>query len=120
LPARGVKPLITIRFPELPPLDGCCVAKQLTRAYGASSLAIGLLQVNAEDTSPELYAVGFQARLLPFDFVWFTPRANDVDHCAELRASTDAVTEDACSARKAVWWISSRPWGSEQLSAAWT
>jgi uncharacterized iron-regulated protein len=62
------------------------VPAQLTRAYGASSLAIGLLQVNAEDTSPELYAAGFQAHLLPFDFVWFTPRANDVDHCAELRA----------------------------------
>jgi uncharacterized iron-regulated protein len=62
------------------------VPAQLTRAYGASSLAIGLLQVNAEDTSPELYAAGFEARALPFDFVWFTPRANDVDHCAELRA----------------------------------
>jgi uncharacterized iron-regulated protein len=61
------------------------VPAQLTRAYGASSLAIGLLQVNAEDTSPELYAAGFEARALPFDFVWFTPRANDVDHCAELR-----------------------------------
>jgi uncharacterized iron-regulated protein len=61
------------------------VPAQLTRAYGASSLAIGLLQVNAEDMSPELYAAGFQAHLLPFDFVWFTPRANDVDQCAELR-----------------------------------
>ncbi len=62
------------------------VPAQLTRAYGASSLAIGLLQVNAEDASPERYAAAFEARVLPFDFVWFTPRANDVDHCAELRA----------------------------------
>ena len=62
------------------------VPAQLARAYGVSSLAIGLLQVNAGDTSPELYAAGFEARSLPFDFVWFTPRANDVDHCAELRA----------------------------------
>ena len=62
------------------------VPAQLTHAYGASSLAIGLIQVNPEDTSPELYAAGFEARALPFDFVWFTPRANDVDHCAELRA----------------------------------
>ncbi len=62
------------------------VPAQLTRAYGASSLAIGLLQVNAGETSPELYAAAFAARTLPFDFVWFTPRANDVDHCAELRA----------------------------------
>ncbi len=62
------------------------VPTQLMRAYGASSLAIGLLQVSAADTSPELYAASFEARSLPFDFVWFTPRANDVDHCAELRA----------------------------------
>jgi len=62
------------------------VPAQLTRAYGTSSLAVGLLQVNGGDTSPELYAAGFGARVLPFDFVWFTPRANDVDHCAELRS----------------------------------
>jgi uncharacterized iron-regulated protein len=66
------------------------VPAQLTHAYGASSLAIGLLQVNTEDTSPELYAAAFEARVLPFDFVWFTPRANDVDHCAELRAHSRA------------------------------
>ncbi len=62
------------------------VPAQLARAYGSSSLAIGLLQVNGGDTSPEAYAAGFQTRLLPFDFVWFTPRANDIDHCAELRS----------------------------------
>jgi len=62
------------------------VPAQLTRAYGASSLAIGLLQVNAEDASPDRYAAAFEARVLPFDFVWFTPHPDDVDHCAELRA----------------------------------
>jgi uncharacterized iron-regulated protein len=62
------------------------VPAQLTRAYGATSLAIGLVQVNAEDATAERYAAGFEARVLPFDFVWFTPRANDVDPCAELRA----------------------------------
>jgi uncharacterized iron-regulated protein len=66
------------------------VPAQLTRAYGASSLAIGLLQVNAEDATPERYAAAFEARVLPFDFVWFTPRANDADPCAELRAHPPA------------------------------
>ncbi len=61
------------------------VPAQLARAYGASSVAIGLLQVSAEGTTPERYAETFDARVLPFDFVWFTPRANDTDHCAELR-----------------------------------
>jgi uncharacterized iron-regulated protein len=62
------------------------VPAQLTRAYGATSLAIALLQVNAEDATADRYAADFEARVLPFDFVWFTPRANDVDPCAELRA----------------------------------
>jgi uncharacterized iron-regulated protein len=62
------------------------VPAQLTRAYGIASLAIGLIQVRAGDTSPEPYAAEFQAHVMPFDFVWFTPHASDVDHCAELRA----------------------------------
>jgi uncharacterized iron-regulated protein len=62
------------------------VPAQLTRAYGARSLAIGLVQVSAEDATPERYAAAFEATALPFDFVWFTPRGNDVDHCAEMRA----------------------------------
>lgn len=62
------------------------VPAQLMRAYGAASLAIGLLQVSADGATPERYAAGFEARVLPFDFVWFTPRANDADPCAELRA----------------------------------
>ncbi len=62
------------------------VPAQLTRTYGVTSLAIGLVQVSAQDASPESYAAEFGAPVLPFDFVWFTPRGSDVDHCAELRA----------------------------------
>lgn len=63
------------------------VPAQLAHAYGASSLAIGLLQVSAaQGATPERYAETFDSRDLPFDLVWFTPRANDADHCAELRA----------------------------------
>jgi uncharacterized iron-regulated protein len=63
------------------------VPAQLSRAYGAKtkSLAVGLLEVRAELTTPDAYAKAFDVRALPFDYVWFTPRANDVDHCAELR-----------------------------------
>jgi uncharacterized iron-regulated protein len=64
------------------------VPAQLERAYGARSLAIGFIQASADATTrekPESYAKEFDAATLPFDFVWFTPRANDVDHCAELR-----------------------------------
>jgi uncharacterized iron-regulated protein len=62
------------------------VPAQLARAYGARSLAIGLVPVKAQDTTPESYAAGFDAAALPFDFVWFTPRTDDVDRCAEMRA----------------------------------
>jgi uncharacterized iron-regulated protein len=61
------------------------VPEQLARAYGTTSLAVALLPVSAQEAVPQRYAAVFDARILPFDFVWFTPRASDVDHCAELR-----------------------------------
>jgi uncharacterized iron-regulated protein len=61
------------------------VPAQLQHAYGAKSLAIGLLEVRAEVMTPDGYAESFGTRALPFDYVWFTPRASDTDHCAELR-----------------------------------
>jgi uncharacterized iron-regulated protein len=62
------------------------VPAQLMRAYSARALAIGLVPVQDANTTPESYAAGFDATVLPFDFVWFTPRTEDVDHCAEMRA----------------------------------
>jgi uncharacterized iron-regulated protein len=70
------------------------VPAQLRRAYGASPLSIGLIQVTAQGTTPESYAESFGGPGLPFDFVWFTPRANDTDHCAELRAHVTAHATD--------------------------
>jgi uncharacterized iron-regulated protein len=61
------------------------VPAQLARAYQAKSLAIGLLEVKASVTSLDGYAEDFHVSSLPFDFVWFTPRGSDIDHCAELR-----------------------------------
>ena len=61
---------------------------RLMRAYGATrACASGLVPVRDADTTPESYAgADFDAAALPFDFVWFTPRTEDVDHCAEMRA----------------------------------
>jgi uncharacterized iron-regulated protein len=61
------------------------VPAQLTGAYQAKSLAIAVIEVRAKVTTPDGYAGDFHAPSLPFDFVWFTPRGNDIDHCAELR-----------------------------------
>jgi uncharacterized iron-regulated protein len=63
----------------------------LARAFGTQALAIGFVPVQAEDTTPESYAAGEGAASLPFDFVWFTPRTDDVDHCAEMRAHVGAA-----------------------------
>ncbi|WP_428262016.1 ChaN family lipoprotein [Haliangium sp.] len=56
----------------------------LGRAGVASAeeiLAIGFREVADELTEPTAYG---DDGALPFDYVWFTPRANDIDHCKEL------------------------------------
>lgn len=52
-------------------------------APGRSILAVAFVEVEDGETQPGSYATRFGGSL-PFDFVWFTPRADDRDHCAEL------------------------------------
>lgn len=59
--------------------------RALERASGQPSLTVAFVEVQHEKTRPEEYAAAFGAPSLPFDYVWFTPRASDVDHCDELR-----------------------------------
>lgn len=42
-------------------------------------------EVEADRLAPGDYAARWHARALPFDFVWFTPRASDEDPCAGMR-----------------------------------
>jgi uncharacterized iron-regulated protein len=51
----------------------------------ARMASLALIEVDDAETDPARYAEKFSANALPFDFVWFTPRANDRDYCAELR-----------------------------------
>jgi len=39
------------------------------------------------------YAARFGAARLPFDYVWFTARADNVDPCARMRQSAPARSE---------------------------
>ncbi len=48
-------------------------------------LAVGMLEVVPEATSPEAYAAQFGVETLPLDFVVFTPAAAREDPCEELR-----------------------------------
>lgn len=49
----------------------------------ADILTIGMVQVSTEAAAPADYAGRYDGSL-PFDYVWFTPVANDIDRCAEL------------------------------------
>jgi uncharacterized iron-regulated protein len=49
------------------------------------ALSIALVEVRAEWQTPAQYGAAFDSVTLPFDYVWFTPRVSDEDHCAELR-----------------------------------
>jgi uncharacterized iron-regulated protein len=44
--------------------------------------SIAFAEVEAGKTDPSAYASRWNVRALPFDFVWFTPRATDEDPCA--------------------------------------
>jgi len=61
------------------------VPRALSRGTDATLLAIALLEVRREWQDPAAYASAFAANTLPFDYVLFTPRASDEDHCAALR-----------------------------------
>jgi uncharacterized iron-regulated protein len=53
------------------------------RAPGRTTLAIALIEVSAEWRDPADYAEIFGTKVLPFDFVWFTPRVDLDDPCAK-------------------------------------
>ncbi len=49
-------------------------------------MSLAFVEVDAAADEPAAYAGRF-AGALPFDYVWFTPRIDDVDPCARPRAS---------------------------------
>jgi uncharacterized iron-regulated protein len=54
------------------------------RAPEASIATLAPLEVRDGWTRPEDYEAAYGGRL-PYDWVWFTPRMNDVDPCASFR-----------------------------------
>ncbi len=49
---------------------------------GASVISVAFLEVSQERLEPTAYAARFRRPMLPFDYVWFTPRVDDHDPCA--------------------------------------
>lgn len=54
-------------------------------------LTIRWTEVDDEATDPAEYAERFGAKAIPYDYLWFTPRANDIDHCAELKKQMERM-----------------------------
>jgi hypothetical protein len=57
------------------------------RAPGATVASLAFVEVATGRTAPGDYAERFGVARVPFDYVWFTTRADDVDHCARFRRS---------------------------------
>jgi uncharacterized iron-regulated protein len=53
-------------------------------APGRAIFSLAFIEVDDEKTDPLDYGEGYGTQTPPFDAIWFTPRANDDDPCAEL------------------------------------
>ena len=63
------------------------------KASGRRVVALALLEVVAGENNPDAYADRFDTKRLPFDFVWFTPRVDDLDPCEVFAEQLDQVEE---------------------------
>jgi uncharacterized iron-regulated protein len=55
------------------------------RAPGTTIASVAFVEVATGRTAATEYAERFGVARLPFDYVWFTSRADEVDHCARFR-----------------------------------
>lgn len=64
-----------------------------TLAPDARVVSVAFVEVADGWTAPADYATRFGTARLPFDYVWFTARADNVDPCARVRQSAPARSE---------------------------
>jgi uncharacterized iron-regulated protein len=55
------------------------------QAPGTPTISLAFLEVRQGLDEPTIYASGFRRSILPYDYVWFTPRVDDEDPCAQFR-----------------------------------
>jgi hypothetical protein len=48
-------------------------------------VSVAFAEVEHGDLEPARYAANWHADALPFNYVWFTPRATDEDPCQGMR-----------------------------------
>ena len=58
------------------------------RARGAKGgiVTLAMREVDPDDADPAAYTEALPGEAPQFDYVWFTPKAEIRDHCAELKA----------------------------------
>ena len=54
------------------------------QAPGATIISLAFLEVRQDHHEPTAYASRFRRSTLPFDYLWFTPRVDDEDPCAQF------------------------------------
>lgn len=62
------------------------------RAPGRRVVSVAFLEVLPGLETPDDYAGALHAKQLPFDYVFFTPRADDEDPCEKFRAGLEKMT----------------------------
>jgi uncharacterized iron-regulated protein len=55
------------------------------QAPGATVISLAFLEVRQGHDEPLAYASRWRGATLPFDYVWFTPRVDDADPCAQFQ-----------------------------------
>ncbi|MFP6773774.1 MAG: ChaN family lipoprotein [Alphaproteobacteria bacterium] len=69
---------------------------------GVTVTSVAFVEVEDGVLDPVEYGEFFSAPVLPFDYVWFTPRADTTDHCAQLRKKWDKPAKPKVEAAKPV------------------
>lgn len=60
-------------------------------APGMAVASVALLEVDAQLTAPAEYAARWDGGRLPFDYLWFTPRVDDVDPCEKFKQQLERL-----------------------------
>ena len=61
------------------------------KAVGETVISLVFMEVGEGKTEPTAYARRFGSNTLPFDYVWFTPRLENVDPCEKFRAELERL-----------------------------
>lgn len=70
---RGVPTYLRMRYPQI------------------KFASVGFLEVDDEKIRPDQYPEELHAGALPYDFVWFTPRVDNLDPCEKFRESLEKM-----------------------------